>query len=66
MGVNEILIETTNLTPAEKYLIIENLVQDLNQIDKEIENTWIEESEKRLNLYKEGKLETISYEKVFK
>lgn len=65
MGVNDILKETANLKPAEKYIIIENLIQELNQIDTSIENAWIEESEKRLKLYENGKLETLSYEEVF-
>ncbi len=65
MGVNDILKETANLKPAEKYIIIENLIQELNQIDKNIEKAWIEESEKRLKLYENGELETVSYEEVF-
>jgi hypothetical protein len=65
MGVNDILKETANLKPAEKYIIIENLIQELNQIDTSIEKAWIEESEKRLKLYENGKLETLSYEEVF-
>lgn len=65
MGVNDILKETANLKPAEKYIIIENLIQELNQIDTSIEKAWIEESEKRLKLYENGKLKTLSYEEVF-
>ncbi|WP_198305874.1 addiction module protein [Arcobacter vandammei] len=65
MGVNEILDETTKLSPSEKYLIVENLIEDLNQIDKNIEKLWIDESEKRLNLYKKGELETVSFEEAF-
>ncbi len=65
MGVNEILDETSSLKPAEKYQIIESLIQDLNHIDEDIEKEWIKESERRLKLYEEGKLETVSYEEVF-
>lgn len=65
MGVNDILKETANLKPAEKYIIIENLIQELNQIDTSIEKAWIEESEKRLKLYEDGELKTLSYEEVF-
>lgn len=65
MGVNEILDQTANLKPVEKYIIIENLIQDLNNIDKEIENAWIQESERRLELFEKGELETVSFEEVF-
>jgi hypothetical protein len=65
MGVNDILKETANLKPEEKYLIVENLIQELNPIDKDIEKAWIEESEKRLEFYEKGELETVTYEEVF-
>lgn len=65
MGINEILNETASLKPAEKYLVVEKLIQELNTIDEDIEQAWIEESEKRLKLYEEGKLETVSFEEVF-
>lgn len=65
MGSNEIINEAINLKPQERYLIIETLVKSLNQPDEEIEQIWIEESQKRLNDYKEGKLKTLSYKDVF-
>ena len=43
----------------------ETLIKSLNQPDEEIEQAWIEESKKRLNAYKEGKLKTLSYEETF-
>ncbi|CAM3450488.1 addiction module protein [Arcobacter aquimarinus] len=65
MGTNEIIKEAINLKPQEKYLIIESLILSLNEPNKEIEKLWIEESEKRLEEYKNGNLETLSLEEVF-
>jgi hypothetical protein len=65
MGTNEIIQEAINLKPQEKYLIIESLILSLNEPDKDIEKIWIEESEKRLEEYKNGNLETLSFEEVF-
>lgn len=65
MGTNEIIQEAINLKPQEKYLIIESLILSLNEPNKEIEKLWIEESEKRLEEYKNGNLETLSFEEVF-
>ena len=65
MGTNEIIQEAINLKPQEKYLIIESLVLSLNEPDKDIEKIWIEESQKRLEEYKEGNLKTLSFEEVF-
>ena len=65
MSVNEIIKQTADLNPSEKYIIIESLIQDLNHIDEDIEKAWIKESERRLKLYDAGKLETVSIEEVF-
>ena len=65
MGTNEIINEAIKLKPQEKYLIIESLILSLNEPNKEIEKLWIEESEKRLEEYKNGNLETLSFEEVF-
>lgn len=65
MGTNEIIKEAINLKPQEKYLIIESLILSLNEPNKEIEKLWIEESEKRLEEYKNENLETLSFEEVF-
>ena len=65
MGTNEIIQEALNLKPQEKYLIIESLILSLNVPDKDIEKIWIEESQKRLDEYKNGNLKTLSFEEVF-
>ncbi len=65
MRLPEIIEEALHLTPQERYIIIENLVQSLNKPDEEIDKIWIEESKKRLKSYKEGKAKTLSYEQVF-
>lgn len=65
MGTNEIIQEDINLKPQEKYLIIESLILSLNEPDKDIEKIWIEESQKRLDEYKNGNLKTLSFEEVF-
>lgn len=65
MGTNEIIQEAINLKPQEKYLIIESLILSLNEPDKDIEKIWIEESQKRLDEYKRGNLETLSFEEAF-
>ncbi|MDD2699367.1 MAG: hypothetical protein PHF17_11255 [Arcobacteraceae bacterium] len=39
MSVNEFLEKAHELKPAKKYIVIERLIQDLNHIDKEIEES---------------------------
>ena len=65
MSINDILAEACSLNPVEKYILIESLIQDLNQIDENIQDIWIKESNRRLELYDNGILETVSMEEVF-
>ncbi|MBA1438462.1 MAG: addiction module protein [Epsilonproteobacteria bacterium] len=65
MGVPDIIEEALHLKPQERYIVIENLVRSLYQPDEEVEKIWIEESQKRLKAYKEGKVKTFTYEQVF-
>jgi putative addiction module component (TIGR02574 family) len=65
MSLNEIIDEALTLKPQDRYLIIENLVQSLNQPNLEIDKLWIEESSKRVKALKDGSLKTVSYEDVF-
>jgi hypothetical protein len=65
MSVNEILNLTKQLNSKEKYLLIDTLILNLHNIDNEIEQQWLDESQKRLDMYDNGKLETVSFEEVF-
>ena len=60
MGAQEIIKEAILLEPQDRYMVIESLVNSLDEIDEGIEKLWIEESEKRLADYEDGKLETLS------
>ena len=62
MSLNDIINEALSLKPQERYMIIENLVKSLNVPDNEIDQSWIKESEKRVEAIKNGTLETVSEE----
>lgn len=65
MRSKEILDRTLKLKPAERFLIIEGLIESIDQPDKKLDGIWIEEAEKRLKAYREGRLEGIPIEDVF-
>ena len=65
MGTNEIINEAIKLKPQEKYLIIESLILSLNEPSKDIEKKKNEKTKKRLEDYKNGNLEILSFEEVF-
>jgi putative addiction module component (TIGR02574 family) len=60
-----ILDQALNMRPADKYIIIEGLLNSLDEPDKTIDEIWMIEAEKRLKAYKEGNLKTLTYEEVF-
>ena len=66
MALSETLIkEAMHLKAYEKIMFIEALIKNLNKVNPDIESTWIEESFKRLEDYKNGKAKTFSYKEIF-
>ncbi len=65
MSSKEILKKALKLKPHEKFAIIEGLLKSLDEPDKEIDEIWVVEAEKRLKAYREGKLKGIPMEEVF-
>lgn len=66
MSNKDILEMAMKLKPEERFLIVEGLIKSLDEPDKNIDEIWAEEAEKRLKAYREGKLNTIPMEEVFK
>lgn len=46
--------------------MIEDLIKSLDEPDKKLDEIWAEESEGRLKAYREGTLEGIPMENIFK
>ena len=65
LSTKELISEALQLKPAEKFIIIEALINSLDVPNPEIAEAWVVEAEKRLKAYKEGKLKTISFEDMF-
>ena len=66
MSNKEILKQAMKLKPEERFLIIEGLIKSLDEPDKNIDEIWAIEAEKRLKVYREGKLEGIPMDDIFK
>jgi putative addiction module component (TIGR02574 family) len=65
MSNSEILKEALKLRPEERFLVVEGLLRSLDAPDKELDEIWAEEAEKRLVAYREGRLRAIPSEQVF-
>ncbi len=61
----EILEEALKLRPEQKFAVVEGLLNSLDAEDEKIDAIWAEEAEKRLEAYREGRLEAIPIEKIF-
>jgi putative addiction module component (TIGR02574 family) len=61
MDSKYIIENVINLSPAERLFIIETLSKSLSEPDKEIENYWKEEVEKRYEAFLSGKIKSISF-----
>ena len=60
-----ILDQALKMKPADRFAVIEGLLNSLDEPDKTIDDLWAIEAEKRLKAYKEGKLRTVTFEEVF-
>ena len=66
MSNKDILEMALKLKPEERFLIIEGLIKSIDEPDKTIDAIWAAEAEKRLKAYRDGKLQTIPAEEIFK
>lgn len=60
-----VLEKALQLKPQERIVVVEGLLMSLDEPDKEIDEIWAVEAEKRLAAYRGGKLKGIPYEEVF-
>ena len=66
MSTRELLDEAMKLKPEERFTLVESLIKSLDEPDKKLDAIWAEEAERRLKAYREGKLEGIPVEEIFK
>ncbi len=64
-GSKSLLEKALMLKPQDRFTIIEGLIQSLDEPNKEIDQIWAEEAEKRLKAYRDGKLKGVPYKEVF-
>ncbi len=66
METGELLLEKAlMLKPQDRFMLIEGLIKSLDEPDKNIDQIWAEEAEKRLRAHRSGKLKGIPYKEIF-
>lgn len=63
---DELFAEAVSLPLDIRMQLVDKLLQSLHPIQKEIDELWAEEAEKRVEEIKSGKVTTIPGEGVFK
>ena len=66
MSTKELLKEALKLKPEDRFMLVEGLIRSLDEPDRKLDEIWAEEAEKRLRAYREGRLEGIPMEEIFK
>jgi putative addiction module component (TIGR02574 family) len=65
MGKHEIINMALQLKMAERYEVVEKIMQSLDKCDAEIDLVWAEEALYRARACDEGRMKTLSFEEVF-
>lgn len=66
MSTKDLLAEAMKLKPEERFTLVEGLIKSLDEPDKKLDDIWAIEAEARLKAYREGKLEGVPMEDIFK
>ncbi|BDA70850.1 hypothetical protein CAL7716_050160 [Calothrix sp. PCC 7716] len=61
---SQIFTQIEALSAAEKLLIVDWILNNLDQPDPEIDKLWLIEAEKRLDAYEKGRIKAVDLETV--
>jgi putative addiction module component (TIGR02574 family) len=65
MGKHELIDLALQLNAAERYEVVEKIMQSLDKSDPEIDKVWAEEALHRAEACDAGRMKTISFDDVF-
>lgn len=60
-----LLKKALQLKPQDRFQLIDGLIRSLDEPDKDIDEIWNEEAERRLKAHREGKTQGVSFKSVF-
>jgi len=65
MSAKELLDEAMKLKPQDRISLVEILIQSLDEPNERLDEIWVQEAEKRLEAYRQGRLGAIPMEEIF-
>ena len=66
MSARALLEEALRLKPEDRLALVEVLIESLDEPDRKLDEIWVEEAERRLRAYRQGALDGVPMEEVFK
>jgi len=64
MTNKDLLAQALTLRPEDRFQLVEGILKSLDEPDLSLDAIWAEEAEKRIQAYREGRLEGIGIEDV--
>ena len=61
---DELAAKVSTLPDTDKLQLVDSILKQLDKPDPEMDRIWADEARKRWQAYKDGKLETVSYDQV--
>ncbi len=61
---DDLLARIKSLPDTEKLKLVDEILTQLDRPDPEIDRIWADEARRRWEVYKAGKIESVSYEVV--
>lgn len=66
MTTKELLEEALKLKFEDRFKIVGGLIKSLDEPDRKLDEIWAIEAEKRLASYRDGRMEGIPLEEIFR
>ncbi|WP_295434746.1 addiction module protein [uncultured Thiodictyon sp.] len=66
MTNKDLLAQALTLHPEDRFQLVEGILKSLDEPDLSLDAIWAEEAEKRIQAYREGRLEVIAMEDIFR
>jgi putative addiction module component (TIGR02574 family) len=63
-SVSQLAKKAIELEPVERIRLVEAILSSLDKPDRDIEQSWIAESEARYEAYKRGEIDAVDWEEI--
>jgi putative addiction module component (TIGR02574 family) len=65
MSTTELIEAVLQLSPVERFILVDSVMKSLDKPDEDLNEVWLDEAERRLKAYDEGRLGAVPMEQVF-